>query len=173
MSLKKLLSCVLVGAQLCVTVPVFADTTLPDAPSPVPGEVDVGAAISPMKKGQVAPFTGVLLSPKAIASVVAEISSVQDRVKVEVDHANALSTAQCDFKVAETTNRLETDKKFIQAQADEQAKQVAILNDQLKKEESSRTNTPLWVSLGITGGFIVGVAATVVSVFAVNKVTTK
>lgn len=170
MSPKKLLACLLIGAQLGVVTPAFADpVTLPDAPKPAPGEIDVGAAVSPMKKGQPAPFTGVLLSPKAVASVIAELHSVQDRVKLEVDHANAVAAAQCDFKVSETTTRLEADKKVIQAQADEQAKRIAALNDALKKEEDSRPNTPLWVGLGIGGGFVAGVAVSVLAVYAVNK----
>ncbi len=122
-----------------------------------------------MRKGQIAPFTGVLLSPRALATVVAELNAIQDRIKIEVDLAVGIAEAQCDFEVAETENRLGTDKRILQAQLNENQKRIAILNEQLKKEEDNRTNAPLWIGLGVGGGFVAGVAVTVLVAFAVNS----
>lgn len=153
-----------------LATPAFADPlVLPPAPPPIPGEVDVGAAISPMKKGQVAPFTGVLLSPKALATIVVQLNSLQEQINIEVDHAKAEAKARCDFSVAETTNRLETDKKVLQAQVDSRNQQVNILNDVIKKQEENRPNTPLWVGVGGVVGLVVGVGLSALTVYAVGQ----
>ena len=129
----------------------------------------MGAAISPMKKGQVAPFTGVLLSPKALATIVVQLNSLQEQINIEVDHAKAEAKARCDFSVAETTNRLETDKKVLQAQVDSRNQQVNILNDVIKKQEENRPNTPLWVGVGGVVGLVVGVGLSALTVYAVGQ----
>ncbi len=160
----------LVGVQLGIALPAFADPlTIPAGPPLVQGEKDPGAAISPMNKGQIAPFTGVLLSSKAVASVIAEIHANQEQIKIEVDRALGLAAAHCTYMVAETTNRLETDKKIIQAQVDEQAKENSVLAAQLKTAEANKPNMPVWVGLSIGGGFVVGVAATILVVYGVNQ----
>lgn len=167
--MKRIIASLLIAAQLAVVAPAFADPpTLPQPPPPVPGEVDVGAAISPMKKGQVAPFTGILLSPKATATIIAQLNTMQDQIKIEVDHARAEEKARCDFRVAETENRLETDKKILQAQVDEKTKTNALLTDQLKKAEESRPNLPLWVGLGTGVGLVVGVGVSALAVYATS-----
>lgn len=171
---KQLLVTLFIGVQMSTAFPVFAQdpiptVTLPQPPVPAPGEPDVGAAISPMKKGNIAPFTGILLSPKAAATIIANLNALQEQIKVEVDHARAEEQAKCDFRVSETTTRLETDKKILRAQVDEQGKRIVIITDQLKKEETSRPNTSLWVGVGTGVGFVLGVAATVLTVYAVNQ----
>ena len=120
-------------------------------------EKDVGTVITPLKKGQVAPFSGNLLSPKAIASMIAQLDAIQQQVKIETDKVRGEERAQCDFKLAETKTQLETDKKVLQAQIDENVKRFVALNDVIKQQEANKTNTTLWVSLGIAGGLIVGV----------------
>lgn len=180
MSPKKLVASLLIGAQLAVVTPSFAEPpvaapvptiTVPAAPPPITGEKDSGAVISPMKKGQVAPYTGVLFSPTATASIIAQIAAIQDEVTVEVDHARADEQAKCKFQVAETTTHLTADKQVLQAQVDDQNKRIAALNESLKKSEASRPNLPLWVGLGTGGGLVVGVALSALTVYAIGKST--
>lgn len=170
MTPKKFIASLLIGAQLSIAVPAFADpVVLPQPPVPIPGEVDVGAALSPMKKGQIAPFTGVLLSPKATATIVAQLNSLQEQINIEVEHARAEERARCDFRVSEQETTCTADKKVLQAQVESRDKQLQILNEQLKKEQESRPNTTLWVGLGVGGGFLLGVALSALSVYAVNQ----
>lgn len=173
--MKKLLAPLLILSHLTAVAPSWADPvtlpstiTLPEQ-APVKGEPDVGAAISPLKKGQVAPFSGVLLSPRATATIIAQINSVTDRIKLEVDHARAEAAAHCEYEVSELKTHAEADTKVLQAQLDERDKRLTILNEQLKQEESNRTNTPLWVGLGTGAGVVVGIATTVLAVYAVNR----
>lgn len=174
--MKKLIASLLIGAQLAVAFPVYAQDppppgtiALPDAPKPAPGEPDVGAAISPMKKGQVAPFTGILLSPKATATIIAQLNTLQEQIKIEVDHARAEEKAKCDFRVAEVQTTAEADRKVLQAQVDARNKEINILNGVIKQHEENKPNTPLWVGLGTGLGFVVGAGLTVLTVYAVNQ----
>lgn len=173
--MKKLLAPLLILSHLTVVVPSWADPitlpstiTLPEL-APVKGEPDVGAAVSPLKKGQLAPFSGVLLSPRATATIVAQINSTTDRIKLEVDHAQAEAAAHCDYEVSEVKTHAEADGRVLQAQVDERDKRLAILNEQLKQEEANRTNTPLWVGLGAGAGVVVGIGLTVLTAYAVNR----
>ena len=88
---------------------VHADEiSLPQTPKPVEGEVDVGAAISPMKKGDKAVFTGLLLSPRAIATMIAQTNALKSQIPIEIQKAKGEEKAQCDFRTSEQKTILET-----------------------------------------------------------------
>lgn len=182
--MKQFVAGLLVALQLFVAIPVHAQniplpplptvtqaiptvtSPLPQSPALVPGEVDVGAAISPMKKGQIAPFTGVLLSPTATAQLIVQIQMQPQVIKVQVDHQAALDKAQCDFDKAEQKNISDTANKILQAQLDDNVKQVGILTDQVKSLEASRPNTALWFGLGAGAGVVVTVLLTLAIAYA-------
>ena len=163
---KKALSLALVCSITLRTIAVHADTEIPSPHTPVAGELDVGAAVSPMKKGQIAPFTGVLLSPKAVATIIAELDAVPQKVKIEVDKARGEEKAQCDFKVNEVKANAASDKKVADAKLEENAKRLKALEDQIKKEENSRPNLGVWVGVGFVGGVIVTAATSYIIVKA-------
>lgn len=173
--MKKFISVLLVGSQLTTVVPAYAEPpapqpiVLPDPPQPAPGEPDVGAAISPMKKGKIAPFTGILLSPKATATIIAQLNFLQEQIRIEVDHARAEEQARCDFRVSETTTHLNADKAVLQAQVDERGKRINVLTDQLKKEEAQRSSATFLAGAGAVGGLIVGIGLSALTVYAVGK----
>ena len=143
----------------------FADNISLPLPKPIPGEVDVGAAVSPMRKGQIAPFTGVLMSPKATASIIVELNSISTKIQIEVNKVKSEDKAYCDSRVNEANITAETRVKIMQATIDFNTKERKILEDRLKREESSSPNVALWAG----GGFVIGVATTVLTVFAINK----
>ena len=159
--MKKFFTSLLIGSMISMSVPAFADPpSIPDAPSLVEGEKDVGAAISPMKKGQTAPFTGVLLSPKAVATVTVELQSIAEKVKIEVSRATDEATARCDARVNEEKIKAEAGVKILNAQLESRLAENKILTDRLEKEEKSKPNLMLWTG----GGVVVGVALTVLVV---------
>ena len=100
MKYKKMIAASVIALQLLT--PIKALSEQPSAPTiPVPtlaaDEPDPGAAVSPMKKGQTAPFTGTLLSPRAVAAVVAQIETQQQSVVIEVNNAQQKERAKCNF----------------------------------------------------------------------------
>lgn len=172
--MKKRVSCIissiLIASQLSFAGIASADpVSLPKPPDALPGEVDVGAAISPMHKGQLAPFTGVLLSPRALAQIVATLNSTKDEIKIEVEKARAEESATCTFQKAELTTKFNADKGILQAHVDEQEKRIAILNEQIKSQQSTSDHVPLWVGLGAGVGFVVGAGAAALGAYIVSS----
>lgn len=164
MKLKTLLVTCLIGAQLVVCVPALADPPAPAAPV-VAVNKDTVPAITPLKQGQTAPYTGILLSPRATGTIIASVSTQNDRTKIEVDKAVADTQAQCTFKTSETQAKADADRQVLQAQLTEKSTEIDTLTNQIKQEQASRPNATLWTGLGFGGGVLV----TVLTVFAVNK----
>jgi len=129
----------------------------------------VGAAISPMRKGQAVPFTGVLLSPKATATIITQLKLFPDLLAIEVNKTRGEELARCNFRVSEVETRLEADKKILGAQLEERNKHISILVEQGKQDEKNRVNTPVWVGLGATAGFVIGAGLTVLTAYALNQ----
>jgi len=132
------------------------EITLPPVPQLQLDEPDVGKAISPLKLGQKAPFTGILLSPEAIAVVTSELKTQKQRVELEVN--KAVKLCQNDYETQLTIAKI--DINSTQQIAD--AKQTALVqqNDLLIKRikvlEDSYVN-PTWY---IGGGFLGGIGIT-------------
>jgi hypothetical protein len=150
----------LVSLKLCLSVlitsPAFADpVVLPTAPQQVDGELDVGAAVSPMKKGQTAPFTGVLISPKALATITVELKTIQEKINIEITRVKAEETARCEFIVENQRIKLSADSMVLQAKNSSLLEQNKILQDRINKEEKSRPNVLLWTAGGFAGGVVV------------------
>jgi len=142
-----------------VVIPYIPPVTAPTT------EPDVGNAVSPMKKDDRAPFTGVLLSPRAIATILSQFRNQKDQTKIEVDHAVSVERAQQEYKISEMKTSSETEKKILEAQLAARKKEISVLDERLKKEESSRANVPLWTGIGVGGG----IALTVLTVFAISS----
>lgn len=155
------------------SVPVFAQETtqdpsavqLPASPEPWPAEPDVGPAVSPIKKGYPAPFTGVLLSPQAVAIVTVEIEHISDKIKIEVDKAVADNDAKWTYKLNEQKIKFDADQKVLMAQLDASKSENKILYERLDKVEKSQPDLMLWVG----GGFVAGILTTVLTTYAVTQ----
>lgn len=171
MNLQKTIFSTLLASILTLSVSFFghAEQTIPPPPPPVPGETDPGSVISPLKKGQIAPFTGVLLSPQAVATVTVELNSTQERLKIELDRVKSEETAKCDFRVAEVKTNAEADVKVLLAQLEASNTVSNVISERLKKEEEDRPNLSLWVGVGTGMGFVVGVATTILITYSANQ----
>lgn len=159
---KRIISGILAVAMTITTAHSFGDPVIPVTQTPA-SEKDPGAVISPLKKGQVAPFTGVLLSPTAAASIIAEIKNADARVAIEVEKAKKDAAAKCAFDVKETEARCTADKKILQAGIESRDTKIKILEDKV----GSAPNPLLWASLGAAGG----IALTTLTVFIVTSAT--
>jgi hypothetical protein len=168
--LKKIISiflCFLIAITSYTRVAYAEDVVIPYIPPiTVPAtETDVGSAVSPMKKDDRAPYTGVLLSPRAIATILSQFRNQKDQTKIEVDHAVSVERAQQEYKISELKTTSESEKKILEAQLAARKKEIVVLDERLKKEESSRANVPLWTGIGVGGGVVL----TVLTVFAISS----
>jgi len=136
------------------------------SPSAPASEQNIGTAISPLKKSQFAPFTGVLLSPLAVATLMTELDSRSTEIKIEVDKAVAYNEAKCTYEKSIMRNQFEADKRIFEADITAKKEQIKVLDEALKNNVTSQPNPALWTLLGIATGvvFTTATAAVVVSV---------
>ena len=127
-------------------------TKLPKIETPY-GEIDPGEAISPMKRDQRAPFTGVLLSPKATAKIIVDLNSLEDRVKLEVKHAVETQNVICLREKNEINIKAEADKNILNASIQEKLRTIKLYEEQLKKE-TNKTDPGVLVGIGAAVGAV-------------------
>ena len=165
--MKKAISTLLIATMLATSLPAWADppvTTTPPvatatAPTPPP-------VISPLQKGQAAPYTGVLLSPPAVAQIVAQQDTAKAAAALALQHQGEVDAAQQKYALDSAGTTCTADKTILQAQVTDGQKQNQILTQQLKSATSG-PGAPVWIGLGFAGGVVV----TVLTVFAVSKAT--
>jgi hypothetical protein len=140
-----------------------------DPPPLVQGEVDVGQAISPIRKNQLAPFTGVLLAPAAVAKILTELNSIAATVELESSKVKQEENAKCVYKVQDAIIPLRTDIKILNISNDEKKKRIDVLNETIKEQSKNQSNTPTWVAVGTGAGFILGALTTVLISYSVTQ----
>lgn len=139
----------------------------PTIPSPDP-EPEEKARISPLFVGDVAPFTGILFSTRATATVLAEIDAFPERLDAEVKKSKKEAEAQKKFELSELDARTTREKLLIKADLEAEQKLNKKLKEDVKRLEDEVSNSPsraVWAGLGAAGGILV----TVLITFAVNS----
>lgn len=116
------------------------------------------AVVSPLRKGQAAPFSGVLFSQKAAATVITDIRLFDEKVKIEVDKAVKTTEARKQFELDEIKSQCKSDKAVLSADAEEKKKKIEFLGSELKKSSDSMPNKNLWFTAGVVGGIVFTVA---------------
>jgi hypothetical protein len=170
---RRLTACVTLVSLLATSVPAWAADPLPRPAVGAPAAAPVAAAapsppptISPLKAGQAAPYSGVLLSPGAVAQIVAQQDTAQAAIQLVVQHQVDVDGTQQKYALATQQTTCDADKKVLQAQVDDSKKQNLVLTDQLKKNTGG-PGAGVWIGLGAVGGIV----ATVLLTFAISKVT--
>lgn len=124
--------------------------------------------VQSIKKGQVAPFDGVIYDTKAHALLVSKTKAFQDRLKVELDFLKQKMILQCDAKTRSLKIDLETMTRKLQLETQARHQQKNYLLDQLSK----KTKTPWYREPMFTFsmGFLVCALVTGLSVYAFQSV---
>ena len=123
---------------------------------------DVGTTISPMNKGQKAPFSGVLLSPLAVATVIADQNAAKEKIKIEIKKEHDTQVEICRKEKTDIQISSDADKKIFQLDSEEKTKSLKALEEQLKKEIENRPNRVFWTGVGMVGGAAVSILTTYV-----------
>ena len=116
------------------------------------------AKMTPIQEKQSSPYSGVLLSPEAVAELVTDFVTKEEEKNIAVTRAVGETRAQCTFHETEVRISLEADKKVVQAQLDGAKAQNELLNRELKKAEERQSSPLLWASLGVAAGIVTTVA---------------
>jgi hypothetical protein len=167
---KSLLACIIALSLFSSNELLAQDATtkivLPPPPKLASDEPDLGPAISPLRRHQISPFTGILLSPAAVASIIADIHAKGDETKIEVDKATNELQARHDFDMQILKNKNEADTKVFQTRIDAQEKEIARLDSTMAQEKNSKPNLVLWTSLGILGGVVMSTLTATAIIYA-------
>ena len=151
--MKRFISTVLLASMTATVAPAWAQD-----PAPM-------AIVTPLGKGQPAPYAGVLMSPPAVAKVVAEKEAAAKALVLAVQRQAELDEARLKFEVDGLTTSCNADKQILQAQVDESKRRINMLNDQLEKETKG-PGPGTWLGVGVAGGVVV----TLIAVFAASRV---
>ena len=160
MIINKVISTFLCVAFVTFTVRASAqDTITPFA------EQNIGSIVTPLHKGDKAPFTGVELSPSAVAEIMATLSTADEETRIEVTKATTEAESQCKFKLSEQKASSDASYKVVSAELTQQQKTNKVLLETLKKEESSGSSTVILIGIGFVAGTLVSLG----TVWAVGR----
>jgi len=131
---------------------------------PVMAFADDIPKIKPMNKGEIAPFTGVLFNPTAVAQTIAEKEYNAQQCRLRTEHLEQKEKAKCDLIVA--TTKVEID--FLQKKYDSimKIKDEEINRLQKVALERPNKNSHWWLA----GGMVAGIVTSVVIFYAAVEI---
>jgi len=176
---KKITSSLVCLAFILRCTVAYAQDPVPESESPLvklkpniplidmelqPGENDPGEAISPLKKGQKIPFTGLGFSISAVAKFYVWFEYYDKFLEIEKNYLKDKLEAEHRLEIANLEASNKADLAISQVKVDSAMGQVELLQKQLEKEINSRPNITLWTSLGV----VAGVGVTILIAYALS-----
>ena len=122
----------------------------------LPGIAFGQGKIASIKKGQVAPFSGILLDRKAEATMAAKSESAVKICEIDKNYTIKKLKSECDFNKRILTIQKDSDKKKHDALMDLKKAEVKRLEIALKKSQK-----PDYSRLWFVGGFVAGVGLSI------------
>ena len=122
----------------------------------LPGIAFGQGKIASIKKGQVAPFSGILLDRKAEATMAAKRDSAVKICEIDKNYTIKKLKSECDFNKRILTIQKDSDKKKHDALMDLKKAEVKRLEIALKKSQK-----PDYSRLWFVGGFVAGVGLSI------------
>ena len=165
--MKKLIALMLISSITFSSVARGEETTKNTTVSNIATKPEDPGLLAPLNKGQISPFSGILFSPRAAASVATDLSTLKDKIKIEVDAAVKSTEAKKDFAYNELNTVCISDKTKLNATIDSNQKKILDLETDLKKAQETVANKPMWIGFGVVGGIVL----TVATAFAISSVS--
>ena len=134
-----------------------------EAPPPT---VWVAPVITPVVKGTIVPFSGVLLTPEAVARIVADAKDCPLRSLAEAERARAEERARGQKSLDDIAADAKHDREVARAAIDQRDAAVKDLTARLAKSEQASSATWLWAG----GGLLAGALLVTLSIVAVGSV---
>jgi hypothetical protein len=140
---------------------------IPQPPKGGPDEPDVGSVVTPMKRGQKAPYTGVLFSKKAVSETIAEFKNKDKECKLRVDKLRKDLKAIHKLEKTKIQLELEATKKSCKIKVDARDETIQFMDKRIEKIGNPKTE--MWFVIGASGGFVIGVTLAILTVFATSE----
>jgi hypothetical protein len=118
-----------------------------------------------IRKGQVSPYDGILLTPEINAKLIGRLELLKQQVKLEVDEVKAIEKVTCEKRVNDSNTISNETKKILISKVDASQKKI----DKLSKELSiSNSGVSKFVAIALT---LSGCILTALSTYVIMKVT--
>jgi len=106
-----------------------------------------------LKKGQAAPFDGTLFDPVAIAKIITDKQTAQQKCELQIGLEKDLSQAKCKSGTDLLSSALNIEKKKHQIIVSAQKEEIETLRELAKGNDST-----LWATIGFGLGALTSVA---------------
>jgi len=118
-----------------------------------------------LNQGDVAPFSGTLITPEGIAKIVSTQDAELATCKEKARHDLEILKISKDVEIEKLSHDLEQEQVSCDSSLREKDKELDRAYDLIKKQ--NKNIVPLWIGLGFVGG----VASTLGTIYAYDKIT--
>lgn len=105
---------------------------------------------APIKKGQVSPIDGTVLSQNALATIITTNDSAILECQAKAKHDLEKQTIECELDVDKLEYDLEANKRLNASILEAKDEEINRLQAVIKK--NNRNLAPLWIAVGFAGG---------------------
>lgn len=141
---------------------------IPAPPGQVPGETDPGKVIAVIKKGQRAPFSGLLFSPQATAETVAEIKWADANCEAECTRKRERQRVLAELELAKLQASYDSLSSSCTVRVKTRDDTIDFMEKKLEKV--SEPDTLAWFAGGAAGGMFLGIALSIGVMAATNEI---
>jgi hypothetical protein len=164
MTLKRLISVLLVFCLLAPARVYANDDNVPPIQQPA-GEKDPGNVLTVVKKDHLVPFTGILLSPRAVAELLAKMELAKKEAELAAMRAREEQRVRDEAEIKGLKIELDAEKKTAEERLAIRDNRLAELQKDLAKAEADRPNPLTWTLVGAGAtAILIGTLATVILV---------
>lgn len=175
--MRQTFSVLLAFALFLFSVPAQASPWALKALAPPPEDnVSMGAAgatigvgkISPMNKGEKAPFDGVLLDAAAAARVMVNQQEAEAKCQIEVEKEVATAEAKLELDLANLRASNEALEKELEVRTELKDEHIEFLEKEVGRNAKKANNGKWW----LIGGVAIGIALTIGGAFVIREIRT-
>ena len=144
-------------AFLIAWIPVVAHADEPSPPAIAADSINLGK-VSQLRKGQHAPFSGILLSETAAARLFADLKFTERECQLRLTKELKINTVQL-------TSQIDALKLRLEVETTRTTSLLAVKDERIKFLEKNWRPTPwyesgeFWFAIGIVGGILITVAS--------------
>lgn len=110
--------------------------------------------VTPVKKGEQVPFSGVLLSPEGVAKTISESEAKVDLERVKQQHTCAEKIIRIEGAANESKIRYESDISRANVQLDSCRRMETEYLKRIEELEKNKPNVWSWFWVGATGAAV-------------------
>ena len=121
--------------------------------------------VANIKKGQTAPFDGILLDKEAEATMAAKRESAVKICEIEKEANQKQSAAECNLQKSFIQAELNAEKKKNEALFTIKEAELKRVSEELKKTAAKEDYSKIW----FTGGFIAGAGLSIAIFYAASQ----